>query len=179
MNYMIFDTNNKFDGDQRRYIMKQKYTISKNDEKTGIIIKEFAELDKEMFSLLCEETYADEIIKAAVKKGKDAMMQTLRTQNLFPIGIYTEAIAEAVIKMYETKDDQLIELTFDDIDLMIKETDTPVSLDEIEEEDVEIDDLLDEEDLPEEDFDEKTDIKNLPYSLKINDDDPMDLDEDE
>ena len=31
--------------------MKQKYTISKNDEKTGIIIKEFAELDKEMFSL--------------------------------------------------------------------------------------------------------------------------------
>ena len=81
--------------------------------------------------------------------------------------------------MYETKDDQLIELTFDDIDLMIKETDTPLSLDEIEEEDVEIDDLLDEEDLPEEDFDEKTDIKNLPYSLKINDDDPMDLDEDE
>jgi hypothetical protein len=158
--------------------MKQKYTISKNDEKTGIIIKEFAELDKEMFSLLCEETYTDEIVKKAVAKGKDALMQTFRTQNLFPIGIYSEAIAEAVIKMYETKDDQPIELNFDDINLMTKETDMPLTLDEIEEDDVEIDDLLD-EDLPDEDFDEKTDIKNLPYSLKINDDDPMDLDEDE
>jgi len=158
--------------------MKQKYTISKNDEKTGIIIKEFAELDKEMFSLLCEETYADEIVRKAVAKGKDTLMQTFRTQNLFPIGIYSEAIAEAVIKMYETKDDQPVELTFDDIDLMTKEADMPLALDEIEEDDVEIDDLL-EEDLPDEDFDEKTDIKNLPYSLKINDDDPLDLDEDE
>ena len=158
--------------------MKQKYTISKNDEKTGIIIKEFAELDKEMFSLLCEEMYADEIVKTAIAKGKDAVMQTLRTQNLFPIGIYSKAIAEAVMKMYETNDDQPVELTFDDLDLMTKETDIPLALDEIEEEDVEIDDLLD-EDLPEEDFDEKNDIKNLPYSLKITDDDPMDIDEDE
>ena len=61
---------------------------------------------------------------------------------------------------------------------MVKESDLPLAMDEIEEDEVEIDDLLD-EDLPEEDFDEKTDIKNLPYSLKITDDDPMDLDEDE
>ena len=158
--------------------MKQKYTISKNDEKTGIIIKEFAELDKEMFSLLCEETYADEIIKTAISKGKDTLIPTLRTQNLFPIGIYSEAIAEAVIKIYETNEDQPVELIFDDLDLMVKESDLPLAMDEIEEDEVEIDDLLD-EDLPEEDFDEKTDIKNLPYSLKITDDDPMDLDEDE
>jgi hypothetical protein len=158
--------------------MKQKYTISKNDEKTGIIIKEFAELDKEIFSLLCEETYDDEIIKAAVANGKNALIQTLRTQNLFPIGIYSEAIAEAVIKMYEAGDDQPIELAFDDLDLMAKESEIPLVLDEIDEEEVEIDDLLD-EDLPDEDYDEKSDIKNLPYSLKISDDDPADLDEDD
>ncbi len=158
--------------------MKQKYTISKNDEKTGIIIKEYAELDKEIFTLLCEETYEDEIVKAAVAKGKDALIQALRTQNLFPIGIYSESIAEAVIKFYETGDDQPVELVFNDLDLMLKESDVPVSLDEIEEDDVEIDDLLD-EDVPEEDYDEKSDIKNLPYSLKISDDDPADLDEDD
>lgn len=158
--------------------MKQKYVITRNDEKTGIIIKEFAELDKEIFSLLCEETYGDEGVKAAIAKGKDAVIQTLRTQNLFPIGLYSEQIAESVIKMYETGDDQPVELVFNDIDLMTKAHDTQLPLDEIEEDDVEIDDLLD-EDLPEEDFDEKTDIKNLPYSLKISDDDPSDLDEDE
>ena len=158
--------------------MKQKYVISKNDEKTGIIKKEFAELEKKKFSLLCEETYDDEDVKTAVAKGKDTVIQTLRTQNLFPIGLYSEQIAESVIKMYETGDDQPVELVFNDIDLMTKEHDAQVPLDEIEEDDVEIDDLLD-EDLPEEDFDEKTDIKNLPYSLKISDDDPSDLDEDE
>jgi hypothetical protein len=158
--------------------MKQKYTISKNDEKTGIIIKEFAELDKEIFSLLCEEAYEDEIIKAAVANSKEALIQTLRTQNLFPIGIYSEAIAEAVIKMYEAGDDQPVELIFDDLDLMAKEHEVPLVIDDIDEEEVEIDDLLD-EDLPEEDYDEKSDIKNLPYSLKISDDDPADLDEDD
>lgn len=158
--------------------MKQKYTIAKNDDKTGIIIKEYAELDKEIFSLLCEETYEDQIVKAAVAKGKDALMQTLRTQNLFPIGIYSEGIAEAVITMYETGDDQQVELVFDDIDLMTKDNEGPLGLDDMDEDDVEIDDLLD-EDLPEEDYDEKDDIKNLPYSLKISDDDPADLDEEE
>jgi len=158
--------------------MKQKYTISKNDEKTGIIIKEFAELDKEIFSLLCEEAYEDEIIKAAVAISKEALIQTLRTQNLFPIGIYSEAIAEAVVKMYEAGDDQPVELIFDDLDLMAKEHEVPLVIDDIDEEEVEIDDLLD-EDLPEEDYDEKSDIKNLPYSLKISDDDPADLDEDD
>jgi hypothetical protein len=158
--------------------MKQKYTISKNDEKTGIIIKEFAELDKEIFSLLCEEAYEDEIIKAAVANSKESLIQTLRTQNLFPIGIYSEAIAEAVIKMYEAGDDQPVELIFDDLDLMAKEHEVPLVIDDIDEEEVEIDDLLD-EDLPEEDYDEKSDIKNLPYSLKISDDDPADLDEDD
>jgi hypothetical protein len=158
--------------------MKQRYTISKNDEKTGIIIKEFAELDKEIFSLLCEETYEDEIVKAAVANGKDALIQTLRTQNLFPIGIYSEAIAEAVIKMYEAGDDQPVELVFDDLDLMAKESEVPLVIDDIDGEEVEIDDLLD-EDLPEEDYDEKSAIKNIPYSLKISDDDPTDIDEDD
>jgi hypothetical protein len=35
------------------------------------------------------------------------------------------------------------------------------------------------EDISEEDFDEKSDIKNLPYSLKISDDDSGDIDDDD
>ena len=65
--------------------MKQKYTIMKNDEKTGIIIREFAELDKEIFSFLCEETFDDKTVKSAIEKGQDTLIQTLRTQNLFPL----------------------------------------------------------------------------------------------
>ncbi|MDH3574679.1 MAG: hypothetical protein OET07_15115 [Desulfobacteraceae bacterium] len=158
--------------------MKQKYTILKNDEKTAIIIREFAELDKETFSLLCEETFEDETVKLAIAKDKDTLIKTLRTQNLFPLGIYAEKIAEAVTKMYESGDDQPVELLFNDIDLLIKKEKKPLALDDIEEEAIGIDDLLD-EDVPEEDFDEKSDIKNIPYSLKISDDDSGGIDDDD
>lgn len=158
--------------------MKQKYTILKNDEKTGIIIREFAELDKEIFSFLCEETFDDKTVKSAIEKGQDALIQTLRTQNLFPLGIYAKEIAEAVKKIYESGEDQPVELLFNDIDLLAKEEEKPLPVDDIEDEDVGIDDLLD-EDVPEEDFDEKSDIKNLPYSLKISDDDSGGIDNDD
>jgi hypothetical protein len=158
--------------------MKQKYSILKNDEKTAIIIREFAELDKGIFSLLCEETFEDETVKSAIAKDKATLIKTLRTQNLFPLGIYAEKIAEAVTKMYESGDDQPVELLFNDIDLLTKKEKKPLLLDDIEEEAEGIDDLLD-EDVLEEDFDEKGDIKNLPYSLKISDDDSVGVDDDD
>ncbi len=158
--------------------MKQKYSILKNDEKTAIIIREFAELDKQIFSLLCEETFEDETVKSAIAKDKATLIKTLRTQNLFPLGIYAEKIAEAVTKMYESGDDQPVELLFNDIDLLTKKEKKPLLLDDIEEEAEGIDDLLD-EDVLEEDFDEKGDIKNLPYSLKISDDDSVGVDDDD
>jgi hypothetical protein len=160
--------------------MKQKYAILKNDEKTGIIIREFAELDKEIYSLLCEETFEDETVKSAITKGQDTLIKTLRTQNLFPLGIYAKEIAAAVIKMYESGDDQPVELFFNDTDLLTKtkEEKKPPPLDEVEDEAVGIDDLLD-EDVSEDDFDEKSDIKNLSRSLKISDDDSGGIDDDD
>ena len=68
--------------------MKQKYLIMKNDEKDKLIIRELGELDKDMYSLLCEEIYDSENIKSAVAKGKTTLISALRTENLFPIGIY-------------------------------------------------------------------------------------------
>lgn len=158
--------------------MKQKYVILKNDEKTGVIIREFAELDKEIFSFLCEETFDNAIVKSAIEKGQDALIQTLRTQNLFPLGVYANEIASAVKNMFESGDDQPVELLFDDTDLLTKAEEKPTPVDDIEDDDVGIDDLLD-EDVPEEDFDEKDDIKNIPYSLKISDDDSSGIDDDE
>jgi hypothetical protein len=69
--------------------------------------------------------------------------------------------------MYETGDDQPVELIFDDVDLLTKtkQEEKPLPLDEIEEDAVGID--------------EKNDIKNLPYSLKISDEDSGVIDDDE
>jgi len=146
--------------------MKQKYLILKNDEKTRLIIREFAELDKEIFSFLCEETFDHESVTSAIAIGEDALIATLRTKNLFPIGIYAKEIAAAVTEMYESGSDQSIELVFDDHDLMKKEQEEPSVDDDIEDEVVEIDELL-EEDTPLPDYDDKNEIENITYSLKI------------
>ena len=68
--------------------MKQKYVILKNDEKNELIIQEYAELDKEMLSLLCEESYNGPFIESAISAGKDALIVALRTQNLYPPGLF-------------------------------------------------------------------------------------------
>jgi hypothetical protein len=149
--------------------MKQKYLILKNDEKTKLIIREFAELDKEMFTFLCEETFDDESVKSAIAIGEDALIATLRTKNLFPIGIYAKEIAAAVTIMYESGNDQSVELLFDDHELMKKEQEEPLVDDDIEDEVVEIDELLD-EDPPLSDYDDKDEIENITYSLKIDND---------
>jgi len=160
--------------------MKQKYLILKTEEKTGLVIREYAELDKEIFSLLCEETFDDEVVNSAIEKGNHALIATLRTQNLFPIGIYAKEIAAAVTKMYESGDDQPVELFFDDTDLLAKDKRRTPVLDVLEEDDAEIDGLLDDEDIPEAGFDdEDDDIKKITSPLKISDDDPIDLDDED
>jgi len=146
--------------------MKQKYLILKNDEKTKLIIREFAELDKEMFTFLCEETFDDESVRSAIAIGEDTLIAKLRTKNLFPIGIYAKELAAAVTKMYESGNDQSVELIFDDHDLMKKEKEEPLFDDDIEDEVVEIDELLD-EDPPLSNYDDKDEIENISYSLKI------------
>jgi hypothetical protein len=149
--------------------MKQKYLILKNDEKNKLIIREFAELDKEMFTFLCEETFDDASVRSAIAIGEDALIAKLRTKNLFPIGIYAKELAAAVTKMYESGNDQSVELIFDDHDLMKKEQREPLVDDDIEDEVVEIDELLD-EDPPLSNYDDKNEIENITYSLKIDND---------
>lgn len=157
--------------------MKQKYLILKNDEKTKLIIREFAELDKEIFSFLCEETFDDESVKSAIAIGQEALIATLRNNNLFPIGLYAKEIAAAVTKMYESGNDQSVELLFDDHDLLKKEQEEPAVEDDIEDEVVEIDELL-EEDPPIPDYDDKKEIENITYSLKIDNESANNEDDD-
>jgi hypothetical protein len=76
--------------------MKQKYLILNDKEKKQIKIQEYAELNKEMLSLLCEEAYDYKTIKAAISAGSEMLISALRTNNLYPPGIYAEKIASAV-----------------------------------------------------------------------------------
>lgn len=106
--------------------MRQKYLLRKDIEKNELTIQEFANLDKELkgreftnidketFSLLCQETYNSKKMKSAINKGKDTLVSALRTEKMFPIGLYVNKIAESVMDLYKSKESDSFELLFDD-----------------------------------------------------------------
>ena len=105
--------------------MRQKFSIQRNDENNELNIKEYANLDREyknkflkldqeFFSLLCEETYDKKKIMNAIEKGKENLILTLRTPNMYPINIYSEKIADSVIGLYDSGNSCYEELLFDD-----------------------------------------------------------------
>ncbi len=155
--------------------MKQKYSITRDDEKKVLTIREYAELDKEMMSLLCEETYSQQDLMEAANNGVDAVLAAIRTNNMYPPAIYAEPIAKAVIEMFSDKEKLSAELLFDDKDLFIEEPEVPEETEEVVEETVDVDELLEEDGL-DDDYDEKA-VINIKTSIQVADDEPGDIDE--
>jgi hypothetical protein len=157
--------------------MKQKYAIVRDDKNKQLIVREFAELDKEILSLLCEETYADKRIRAAIRKGREELIAALRTKNLYPPGIYAKKIADAVKELYAAKGKGSAELFFDDLEFLAQtnEPKAKVAEEPVEKPDAEMDDLL-EEDF-ESNYEDEGQPKKLNSSLKIADDEYGDTSE--
>ena len=159
--------------------MKHKYLILKNEDQSELIIREFAELDKDAMSLLCEETYDNKKIQSAVKKDKEAVVGALRTPNMYPAGIYAGRIAESVIALYESGDQDSIEVFFDDFEFVAstrKKAVKEAAAAETQDESSEIEELI--EDEFDEEFDEKPSINNINSTLKVDEDDMNDFEED-
>ena len=156
--------------------MKQKYVISKDKEKKALVIQEYAELDKEILSFICEQPYELKAIREAIKKGKRELISTLRTENMYPIGMYAEKLATSVIDLVKSKDDKPLEIFFNDIDLLAKDQAPDEADEDIENDAVEVDELLDEdESVPT--YGEKDEIDKLAKSIKVADDDSTEMDD--
>jgi hypothetical protein len=157
--------------------MKQKFQILKNTDKKQIIIQEYAELDKDAFSLLCEEAYDMKQLENAAAIGRQALMDALRTRNLYPIGIYTEKIADKVVEMLASPEKRSEEIPpFDDMDLISLERNKEWGLgeEEVEEESSELDELLEEE--IDDDYDKQV-VDGLQSSVQVADEDSLDAED--
>ena len=155
--------------------MKQKYLILNDKKNKQIKIQEFAELNKQMLSLLCEEVYDYKTIKSAISAGRDELIAALRTNNMYPPGIYAVQIADAVIDLYKSKKPESVELFFDDINLLTKNLAPIKAARQVEDEPAALDDLL--EDDYDDSYNEKDEIKKIDSSLKIVDDSYVDGDD--
>jgi hypothetical protein len=113
--------------------MRQKFFIARDTGKDKLNIKEYAlvqnarknatstMLSNETFAMVGEETYDGALIVEAIERGRTALVASLRTTNMFPIGSYAIKIAESVMALYDSQNDNSIELLFDDIDQLSNE----------------------------------------------------------
>ncbi|MDF1593690.1 MAG: hypothetical protein P1P89_19460 [Desulfobacterales bacterium] len=157
--------------------MKHKYLIERNTEQKQITIKEYAELDKEILSFLCQETYSEEKITAAITKGKEALIAALRTPNMYPSGLFANKIADAVLTIYGPEPSPSSEVVLDDVDFIIKQRVKRKIVEDIEDDATGIEEVLDDD--IEDDFDDKPALKKNNTSFKIVDDEYEDFDDDE
>ena len=156
--------------------MKQKYVILRSENNTELTIKEYAELDKDVMSLLCEETYDNNRIEAAMKNGKEALIATLRTPNMYPAKVCAEKIAESIMTFQETAHPEAVEVFFDDFEFITASRKKSVEVEAIEDEPSDIEELLDDE--FEDEYEEKPSIDNINSSISVEEDDLTDFDED-
>ncbi len=156
--------------------MKQKYLIINDKKNKQIKIQEYAELNKEMLSLLCEEAYDYKTIKSAIAAGTDTLIAALRTNNLYPPGIYAEKIASAVTELLKSKDKESIELFFDDVNLLSKKRGSAKVTEQLEDDTADLDEMLDDD--YDETLEEKDDLKKIDSPLKVAGDDFGDADDD-
>ena len=156
--------------------MKQKYAIIRDDDQSKLIVREYAELDKEMMSLLCEETYDQDAIATAVKNGRQAVIDAIRTNNMYPPTIFAEPIAKAIEGLLGEGGNSSAELFFDDKEFFIKETEVVAAEPEEDVDDeVAVDELL--EDDIDDDFGDDEVLTDLKSSLQVADDDASDVED--
>ena len=134
--------------------MKHKYLLTKNSQNNGLTIQEFAELDKGLFSLVCEERYPAEAITSVTGGEKKFLISALRTPKLFPIEPCVNLLADEVMALYGPDGGESKEVLFDDLDLLSKERLKTTYVIKEKEELPEIDALLGDDEIDEADIDD-------------------------
>ena len=111
--------------------MKQKFVMGKND-KNELEIQEYSELEKDQFFLVYQDVYDSTEIESAIEKGNKDLIETLRNDNFFPYRNYIDQIAETVKEIYTSNIENSVEISFDDQEYNLEETEEVELSDEIE-----------------------------------------------
>ena len=106
--------------------MLQRFDIAMNDQTDRLSIKEFAVLDtksrkREIYQtvdrdyvLVYEVSFDGGMIRAAIKKGRKALISVLRTEDFYPVGSCATMIAERVTGLLDGDAELGSEIIFDD-----------------------------------------------------------------
>ena len=161
--------------------MKQKYEIVVNKNENKVIVKEFAQLDKEVMSLLCQESFDLEKVKNALGQENSELLYTaLRSNNMYPPAIYMAGIADKIASMLKENVNGPEELIFDDLEFLSTYVSTDLEKDIVRmgKDDDTLDALLEPVGFEDVEFDDKDDLDKISDTLKVDESEFSDLDSD-
>ena len=156
--------------------VKEKYDILRNKADGQLVIKEYAEIDKELPALLCDEVYDLAQIETAAQNGLADLVAVLRTKNLYPPAAYAERIALAVMELLDN-DGEGTEVFTNDIELLEPPEEEEIAAGANDDNGDDMDQLIDDED-DDDSVDEDVLEPGLKISsLKVADDESVDVDD--
>ncbi|MBW1867672.1 MAG: hypothetical protein JRI38_08065 [Deltaproteobacteria bacterium] len=100
--------------------MKQKYIIKKDDTQNTLVIKEYAELDKEITSFMGEQEYDREDIIRGIAGGSDELVKAIRNHDFYPPQLIADKIAEKITEIYDADINEAVELLLNDVDFLVR-----------------------------------------------------------
>ena len=151
--------------------MKQKFIISGKDDGKRLVITEYAEIDKDVFSVLCEETYDVETLQAAAKEGIHELAGAFRTRHFFPPVSAAMKIAEGLQDFMASEEKSPAEILIDETESLEHYEEPLDIIDDLETEEDQLDDLLDDTvDV----YDEEIGIKKINSSIQMDEDELLD-----
>jgi hypothetical protein len=145
--------------------MRHKYVITRSQGSEELTLHELSELDKDVFSLVCEEKFPESAIASAAGQGVEALISELRTTNFYPCWLFATKIAESIPRLFAPENAMSVEVYCDDADYLSKKRVVADVIEEIEEDAGDVDELL--EDDFDADFDD--DIKTPGIETSVDD----------
>ena len=104
--------------------MKQKYLIAFLQETQEVSIREYAELEKGEFALICEEVHDADVLRDAMADGVQRLVPIIRRPNMYPRQDFGEKIAQGIVDLLEdTTGETSLEIFINDADDFIPAAD--------------------------------------------------------
>ncbi|MFH1981226.1 MAG: hypothetical protein ABIL58_05245 [Pseudomonadota bacterium] len=160
--------------------MKQRYTVLKAQEDDRILIREEGELDKDLFFTQCTVSFAQGALQDVLGQGVFPAIQLIRSKDFYPALPVAEKIVEGIRRFFDDGS-QPVEVEINDVDFITKRS-KPVPVPhvqpdaETDEEPGDLDDLLEDD---AEEFDDDFALDDINPSLKIADEEVVDIDDEQ
>ncbi len=154
--------------------MKHKFVLRKDGETGALSIREYAELDKDMFSLVCQASFRAGQLEAAMAQGIEAAIAEMRTENFFPTAHFSEKILQAAVGLVAPDGPDTVEVSCEDAEFLSRDPCEALRFEKLED-DEELDEFL--EDDFSDGFDDGVKSGGLTPAIEVDDDAPLDEDE--